>query len=157
MIFVSLGTQKQSMKRLLEYLEHLKLKETIIVQNGNTTFTSASMQLVGFLTYDEMEAYIKAADVVICHGGGGTIFQALHQQKKVICVPRLKKYHEHINDHQVEMIDTLVKKGYLLECRTEEELKDALQGIKNYHPTPYAPNRIRFVKEMQQQIDQLLQ
>lgn len=40
MILVTLGTQKQSFKRLLDYIENSNLKEEIIVQAGYTQYSS---------------------------------------------------------------------------------------------------------------------
>ena len=61
-----------------------------------------------------MDKYIDEADLVITHGGVGTIFSALKKNKKVIAIPRLEKYGEHINDHQIEICEELEKEGYIL-------------------------------------------
>ena len=61
-----------------------------------------------------MEEYISKADIIISHGGVGTIFSAIKRGKKVIAIPRLEKYGEHINDHQIEICEELEKEGYIL-------------------------------------------
>jgi UDP-N-acetylglucosamine transferase subunit ALG13 len=81
---------------------------------------------------EEMDKYIEQADLVIAHGGVGTIFSAIKKGKKVIAVPRLEKYGEHINDHQIEICEELEKEGYILYYRDgETSLDDLVKQIKS--------------------------
>ena len=45
---------------------------------------------------------IKDARIVITHGGPSSFILPLQYGKTPIVVPRMKKYDEHVNDHQVE-------------------------------------------------------
>lgn len=103
-----------------------------------------------------MEKYIKKARVVISHGGGGTVFLALRLHKKIIVVPRLFKYREHINDHQLELCHYLKKKNYCFVAQTEEEFQDALKKIDSYHFDSYASGEKEFIKNIEKEIDELL-
>ena len=115
MIFVTIGTQKQSFSRLFNLIEHSDLlkDENIIAQAGNTKFQSRIMKIYEFLSEEQMKEYINEAEFVICHGGVGSIFNALNMGKKVLAVPRLKKYEEHIDDHQLEICKELTSKNYI--------------------------------------------
>lgn len=116
MILISVGTQKQQFTRIFDLViksKRLK-KEKIIAQAGHTRYTSKRIEMFEFIPLDKMEEYISEADLVIAHGGVGTIFSAVKKGKKVIAVPRLEKYGEHINDHQIEICEELEREGYIL-------------------------------------------
>lgn len=115
MIFVTVGTQKQSFKRLFVLLENSEeLKNDIIVaQAGNTKFLSSKMNIYTFMEYSTLKKYMLESEIIICHGGVGSIFDALLDNKKVLAVPRLKKYDEHIDDHQLEVCLELERLGYI--------------------------------------------
>ncbi len=155
-IFVTLGTQKQPFTRLLSYLEEMEIDESIIVQNGNTIFESKKMKFLGFITREEMQKEIRKADLIITHGGGGSIFEALQLQKKVICVPRRKRYGEHINDHQMEIVLYLSQKKYIILCEEKESLKAAISNINNIKLKKYEPHIETFVDHMEKIVDDLL-
>ena len=116
MVLISVGTQKQQFTRIFDLVKRSKrlYKEKIIAQAGYTKYDSKRIEMFEFIPLDEMEKYISESDLIISHGGVGTIFSALKKGKKVIAVPRLEKYGEHINDHQIEICEELEKEGYIL-------------------------------------------
>ncbi len=117
MVLVTVGTQKQAFDRLFDLIRSSKelKKEELVVQKGYTKCNNSKrIKAFDFIPLDEMEDYISKADLVISHGGVGTIFSAIKKGKKVIAIPRLAKYGEHINDHQIEICEALEKEGYIL-------------------------------------------
>ncbi len=118
MVLVTVGTQKQSFTRLFDLVKEskeLKKESEIIIQKGHSECkNSKRIHTFEFIPLEEMDKYISEADLVISHGGVGTIFSAVKKGKKVIAVPRLAKYGEHINDHQIEICEELEKEGYIL-------------------------------------------
>lgn len=124
MIFVTLGTQKQSFKRLLEEIESCKMldNEEIIAQIGYTQFESNKIKTIDFLDQDEFSRHIQNSEFVITHGGVGSIFSALLENKRVIAVPRLKRYGEHVDDHQVEICSKLASMGYIINYNPDEHI-----------------------------------
>ena len=114
MIFVTLGTHELEFTRLLEYLEKMEIKEEVIIQCGNTKYNSKKYKIIPFLSQNEFSDIMEKCDLLICHGGVGSILSALKQNKKVIAVPRLSKYNEHNDDHQIEICDKFDRKGYIL-------------------------------------------
>lgn len=111
MIFVTVGTHEQQFDRLLKELDELKksgvIEDEVFVQTGYSTYDLKYCQSKQFLTYEEMEEYMDKASLVITHGGPASFMNALSRDKKTIIVPRLKKYDEHINDHQLEFLKML--------------------------------------------------
>ena len=98
MIFVVLGTQDKSFERLLkaidEQIEMKNIKEKVIVQAGSTKYKSKNMKILDLIPIKDFNSYIKKSKYIISHGGVGTILDAIKMKKKVIVVPRLKKYGE---------------------------------------------------------------
>ena len=96
MILVLLGTQNNSFHRLLEEIQknidNGNIKEKVIVQKGYTKFESEKMTLYTQLPPEEIQKLIENADLIITHGGVGSIITSMQKGKKVIAVPRLKKY-----------------------------------------------------------------
>ena len=66
--------------------------------------------------------------------------------KKVIAVPRLGKYNEHVNDHQVEIIESFNEKGYIIGLHDVSELGEALDKVKNFIPQKYVKNTGKILK-----------
>lgn len=143
MIFVTVGTQKQQFVRLLEMLENSKeLKDDeIIVQAGHTKYESKKLKIFDFISFEEMEKYIDEAEFVICHGGVGSIFTALKKNKKVLVVPRISKYKEHINDHQLEICEQLQKDGYILYLKDDKDFDKMIKIIRKRKNKEYVSDR----------------
>lgn len=140
MVLVTVGTQKQQFNRFFELIKKSKelKKEEIIAQIGYTKFESKRIHTFDFIPLDEMDKYIEQADLVITHGGVGTIFSALKKNKKIIAIPRLEKYGEHINDHQIEICEELEKEGYILYYKDGiDSLDKLIKKIKNINLKQY--------------------
>ena len=156
MVFVTVGTQDKQFKRLLEEVERLikngKITDTVVAQIGNTKFKtdldSKFMHLIEFTTQREIEALLENAEFVITHGGVATIIEGLNMNKKIIAVPRLKKYKEHVNDHQLQIIENFNKSGYIIGTKGVEELEEALERIEDFVPKKYNSNNEKFVEKL---------
>ena len=157
MILVTLGTQKQSFKRLLDYIEKSNIKDEIIVQAGHTKYKSKKMNIVDFFSFDEMEKLIDKADIIITHGGTGSIIGPLKKGKKVIVCSRLKKYGEHIDDHQQELIEIFKDEGYILELNENNDLDSLLKEIKMFKPKIYQSNTNKFKENLVKEINDSVQ
>ena len=149
MILVTLGTQKQKFYRLLDAIEKLNTDEEIIVQaGGSADYKSDKMKIFDFISYDEMQKYIDEADLIITHGGTGSIIMPLQKNKKVIACPRLAKYEEHINDHQKEIVDVFALEGHILKYDDGDDLQEVYDKYKSFKPIPYKSNTENFIKNL---------
>jgi UDP-N-acetylglucosamine transferase subunit ALG13 len=144
MILVMLGTQNNSFHRLLEEIEKLikkqVIKEEVIVQAGYTKYKSKYMKIFDLISKEELDKLQDEADLIITHGGVGSIISAIEKEKRVIAVPRLHKYREHVNDHQKEIIEKYSKEQYIIGCMNVEELESAIDKVKKFEPK-------KFIKE----------
>jgi len=126
LILVTLGTQAEPFTRLLDAIEKSNIKDEIIVQAGNTPYTSNKMKIMKFMSYQEMEDLVNKADLIITHGGTGSIVEPLKKGKKIIGCARLQKYDEHVDDHQEELINAFVAKGYILEFKDGDNIEEII-------------------------------
>ncbi|MGN1310751.1 MAG: glycosyltransferase [Clostridia bacterium] len=83
--------------------------------------------------------------MIITHGGVGSIVNGVKLHKKVIAVPRYKKYGEVANDHQVQIINTFAKEGFIIGLNDVSELESALKEIENFKPKILESNTERII------------
>lgn len=141
MIFVMLGTQNNSFHRLLEEIEKLiengTITEDVIAQTGYTNYETDKMKIFDLISRNELEKFQNEADLIITHGGVGSIVSSIKKGKKVIAVPRLHKYEEHVNDHQKEIVELFNKKGYIIGIEDVKELEKAIKRVEKFEPKKY--------------------
>ena len=134
MILVATGSQKFQFDRLLkkvdELIEEGKIKEPVFSQIGASTYTPKHYKYKEFLAPEELQKQIEAASLLITHAGTGMIINALKVGKKVIGIPRLAKYEEHVDDHQVQLIDEFAKAGLIEPCFKIDDLDEALKKVQ---------------------------
>lgn len=154
MILVTLGTQDKSFERLLIEVEKLinqgTIQEEVIVQAGETAYHSEKMKILDLLPMNEMERLTKECSLLITHGGVGSIIAGLKYGKRVIAVPRLEKYKEHVNDHQLQIIHNFSARGYIIGAEGVEDLEAAIEKVKTFVPEQYqsnTPNMIDLIRE----------
>ena len=157
MILVMLGTQNNSFHRLLEEIDKLiengKINEEVIVQAGYTKYESENMKIIDFVSNDEIEKLEQKASCIITHGGVGSIIGSIEKGKKVIAVPRLKQYGEHVNDHQLDIVESFDKLGYIIGIKDVSELEVALQRVEKFKPREYVQNTGNIIKIVEDFID----
>ena len=115
--------------------------------------TRTEKYLFNQLSSEELSKWIERADTVITHGGVGSIITAILKDKKVIAVPRLKKYNEHVNDHQLDIIDSFSEMGYILGIHDVKEIDEALKKVKEFKPKKYVQNTGNIIKIIEDFID----
>lgn len=106
MIFVTVGTHEQQFNRLIKKIDQLKkdgkIKDEVFIQTGFSDYIPENCSWGKFLSYEEMIQKIKDAKIVITHGGPSSFIIPLQYGKTPIVIPRMRKYGEHVNDHQVD-------------------------------------------------------
>ena len=159
MILVLLGTQDKPFKRLLNAVLKAKenniIKDKVIAQIGCTKFKSDKIETFDYTTKEEIEKLIDKAKIVITHAGVGTIIECISKDKKVIVVPRRKKYGEHTNDHQLEITKEFEEKNYIKAVYNLSKLDDVLEEIKKFKPEKYISNSENFRNKIKEYIDNI--
>ena len=159
MILVLLGTQHNEFTRLLkeieECIENKLINEEVIVQAGFTKYETNKMKIFDMISKKELEEYINDANIIITHGGVGSIIMALEKDKKVIAVPRLHEYGEHVNDHQKQIIKAFSEKKYLIGIQNVDELPNALKEIEKFKPEKYKSDNKKILNIIENFIDNI--
>ena len=76
-------------------------------------------------------------------------------KKKIIAVPRLKEFREHINNHQLEIIENFSNAGFLLSVYDIKELETVVKKIGNFIPNKYIGTHTKLIAEIKNTIDLL--
>ncbi|WP_125578175.1 glycosyltransferase [Lapidilactobacillus mulanensis] len=116
MIFVTVGTHEQPFNRLVKAVDDLKLSgkitDSVFIQTGYSTYVPKACEYKDFITMNQMSDYMQRARVIITHGGPSSFIMALQLNKIPIVVPRMAKFNEHVNDHQVTFCNELVERKF---------------------------------------------
>lgn len=101
MIFVTVGTNEARFDRLLEAVAELGDAEPIVVQYGASDVRPRNAENVDFLPFDDLVGRVGSARLVVCHAGVGSVMVALANGKRPIVLPRLRRFREAVDDHQL--------------------------------------------------------
>lgn len=157
MIFVTLGSQKFQFNRLLKELDRLieekKIDEEIFAQIGYSDYKPKHFEYKEFVDRDEFKEIMDKCDIVIAHGGTGAIITAVKKDKKVIAVPRLAKYGEHVDDHQIQLVDEFKELTLIYPVYDEKELGKAIREIRNMEFDKYVSNTNTIIEDIERFIE----
>ena len=87
-----------------------RFDEEVVMQIGRTKYEPQNARYFDFIGENEFKRHCREARVVVSHGAMA-MMDAIEQGTPVIAVPRLKKYGEHIDDHQLYIVQELEKQG----------------------------------------------
>ena len=138
MIFVTIGTQ-EPFDRLIKIMDEvaLKLNDTeIVAQVFKTSYKIQNMKTLELVSPKLFDDYLNKAELIITHAGIGTIISALVSKKPIIIMPRLHKFNEHRNDHQLATARKVDSLGYVHVAYNEEELKKKILELWPNKLTP---------------------
>ena len=102
---------------------------TFVAQVSKSTFQAEHLQTFDFIPPVDFNQYFEKADLIISHAGMGCILSALERNKPIIIIPRLAKFEEHRNDHQVAACEVFKTLNYVNVAADEIELKEKLIGL----------------------------
>lgn len=158
MILVTLGTQDKSFERLLKQIDkeikNKTIKEKIIVQAGYTKYQSKNMEIFDYKSQEDLNELVKKCSFLITHAGVGSILNGLSNGKKVIAVPRLSKYQEHNNDHQLQIATEFSKAGYIVYCKDLKKLGEYIKSLKKFEPKELKHNN-KIIETIEEFIDNI--
>ena len=158
MIFVTLGSQKFQFNRLLIELDKLvgekKICNDIFAQIGYSDYKPKNYEFKEFLDREQFAEFMDKCDTVITHGGTGAIVGAVKRDKKVIAVPRLAKFGEHVDDHQLQIIDQFTNMNFIVGVKDTNEIYEALELLKTMKFKKYISNTENIINEIEKYINQ---
>jgi len=135
LIFVTVGNHNQGFDRLIKKIDEIagKIDEEVIMQIGYTNYKPVNAEYFSFVdSFEEILRLNRDSRVVVSHAGAGSIVTALKQRTPVIVVPRLKKYYEHMNDHQLEIAHAMSDDKNVTIVYDVESLEECLKSDFNF-------------------------
>lgn len=127
-IYVTVGTHQQPFQRLLDALADLPAQE-LVVQFGHGSAPPGVAPATAFMSFSETLHYMWEADAVVTHAGVGSILCARRYGHVPVVVPRLRRYGEHVDDHQAELTRALAVEGLVVPVWDTDHLAKALDPV----------------------------
>lgn len=138
MIVYTLGTIFFPFNRSVDWLRVLLeeeiITEEVLFQHGTTPVVHLKHPLltsVASLTKEEMHTAVRQSSLVISHAGQGSTRMLAELGACFVLIPRLKRYGEHVDDHQLLFARAVDRFGVPY-CT---ELEQLINYIKQ-RPTP---------------------
>ena len=128
LIFVVTGTQAP-FDRLLNIVNQWADRNNnceIIAQTALSESNFNNMKCYDYIEPDIFDTIFNKADIIIGHAGMGIMIKALVNWKKLLVFPRLVKYNEHRNEHQLDTAIIFNKLNMINVAFSENELIEFL-------------------------------
>jgi beta-1,4-N-acetylglucosaminyltransferase len=119
----------QGFDRLLKKMDEIAvtLGEEVVMQIGHTHFRPQNARWFDFTTDAGIKEWCKKARVVVTQPAM-SILDAQEQGTPAIVVPRLKKYNEVIDDHQLDFARHLEEAGKVIAVYDVDKLEETLRS-----------------------------
>lgn len=155
-IFVPLGTQKFPFRRLIIALNNL-IKEGVykpeeILMQSTMYDIEPMFTHVGLIPVDEFNRYMREADLVITHAGVNSIITCMQMGKALLVVPRLHKYGEHVDNHQVEIAHLMEEKYNVLVVHDIDELKIMIERAMTHRYKKWESHKASLIEAIKKEI-----
>jgi UDP-N-acetylglucosamine transferase subunit ALG13 len=142
MIFVTVGSHPTfRFDRLLQALSLISGEEEIAVQHGPAPPPAGVAQAWPWLTFDEVLENMQKARVVVSHAGAGTLLAAHQLGHTPVVAPRLRRYDETVDDHQVDLARAFERTAQVLVAWEMEQLPDLVAAAPARGERVVADNR----------------
>lgn len=162
MVFVTVGTHEQPFDRLVKAIDALvadgTLREGVFVQTGYCTYAPEHCEWHRFVPAPEMRLRMKAADVVVTHGGPSSFIEAMAAGKVPVVVPRYERYGEHVNDHQQTFVRLVAERqGGIVPVYDVADLMDAIEEARRLsrEDAGFRSHNAEFCRELRERIERL--
>ena len=157
MIFVAVGTQKFQFNRLLKAVDDLveqgQLKDEVFAQVGHSDYAPRNYAYQAFLNKNDFQSCIDRCDLLITHSGVATIIAGLKLEKPVVVVPRLAKFAEHVDDHQLQIAENFSSKNMLLMCTEQDDLAEIVKEARSHAFVKYVSRREQVINTLRDYLE----
>ncbi len=138
MILLTLGTDHHPFERALDLVLPLGDEKSVLVQHGHTPprLNARGTRWLPFVGYLELVELMRAASSIVCHGGVGTIVTALEVGRAPVVIPRLRRFGEHVDDHQLQIAADYAARGHVVICEQAGALRSALAAARRLRRPP---------------------
>lgn len=157
MIFVTVGSQKFQFNRLIHKVDDLvasgSIQEEVFIQCGESDYLPKYCDYAKYLNHERFAQISYQSDLFITHGGTGAIIGAVKKRKKVIAVPRLAKFGEHVDNHQLQILHQFERMNLILPCYNLDNLDNCISAIRHLKFNRYESNTQVIIDSITDYID----
>ncbi|MHC4461920.1 MAG: PssE/Cps14G family polysaccharide biosynthesis glycosyltransferase [Planctomycetota bacterium] len=142
MIFLTVGTSfpfNRLVKAVDRAIDRALIEEEIFAQVGAGGFKPKHIKYVEMLKKEEFDLCLRKASGLISHAGMGSITMALENHKPMLVMPRLRRYGEVVNDHQLDIARKFEQDSYILVAYGAEELPEKIRALESFVPRKRQP------------------
>ena len=140
MIFLTLGTYPLAFDRLLIAIDDLcgrgMISDELFGQIGHTDYEPKFFPYTKVMVKEKFDELFNDADEIISPAGMGSISMALEWNKPLLVMPRLAKYREVVNDHQVGTARRFEALGHIIAVFEISDLPENIAMLKTFEPKP---------------------
>lgn len=104
------------------------------------------------LPFDRVLDLLRDADLVVCHGGTGSLITALREGCRTVVLPRTFARGEHYDDHQVEIARAFADRGLVTVVEDEAEFTDKLAEARAKPPVRATTNPAQLIEFLRGQV-----
>jgi UDP-N-acetylglucosamine--N-acetylmuramyl-(pentapeptide) pyrophosphoryl-undecaprenol N-acetylglucosamine transferase len=122
--------------------------EDVVFQTGIGGLAPAGAEAFETLSFDRVISYLHEADIVVCHGGTGSVITALREGCRTIVVPRAFENGEHYDNHQREITNAFAARGLVIAANSPKELAAALKSARSIQPISATTNPAGLIKHL---------
>ena len=133
MIFITVGTTDFDALVAAGDALAATASEPVIIQIGHGDVEPQQAEWFRFAP--SLDAYYARADVVVTHGGLGTLTELLHRGQRVVGVSNPDRF----DRHQDQILRAFEQAGHLIWCRDLAALDAAIDQARAAQFTPYVP------------------
>jgi UDP-N-acetylglucosamine transferase subunit ALG13 len=155
LILVTLGTHPAPMDRVVEAIDRLiedgSIDTPVIVQAAAFRVRPRRAEAADVVPFDQLAGWARDAESIVTHAGPGSIMLALAAGRRPVVIPRMARFREHVDDHQVRFARWITEKLDLPLVEDVSQLGDAIRstrgaGAAGRRPGP-SPDVIRKLRE----------
>jgi UDP-N-acetylglucosamine transferase subunit ALG13 len=133
MIFATVGMEMFPFDRFVKALDEAKgcgrLEEEVFFQIGFSVYEPKHCIWTRFVEFEKNIELLKKSRVIVAHAGVGSTLMCLNLGKVPILFPRLYRYSEHVDDHQLEFAKRMDSDRKVIVAYENQEL---ILSIRDY-------------------------
>ncbi|HOJ32340.1 MAG TPA: glycosyltransferase [Candidatus Hydrogenedentes bacterium] len=156
MIYVTVGTLFLDFARLINEMDRIAEMsgERVVAQIGLSKTIPKHCEYFDFKPREEVLALQSEARVIVTHAGIGSVLDALEARRPLLVVPRLKKFREHLTDHQIELAEAVERRGWGKVIWDINSLAEACASPPS-PPAGYSSSKHRLVSAVEEFVERV--
>ncbi|HTR71121.1 MAG TPA: glycosyltransferase [Mycobacteriales bacterium] len=159
LVVVTVGGDHHPFNRLMDWVEDWLVDQgdrvRCFVQHGPSR-APVGANCEPYLNHQDLLALMRDARAVVSSGGPATLSEARFLGHQPVAIPRLAKYGEVVDDHQLAFTSRLQDLGYVVQAQTEQQFRAAVAraiDLPRLVPAPVDPAKIAAIGRVGTLID----